>query len=88
LIAIESLFAVLDENSAVFVVVNVEANVPLDAKFVKVPAAGDEPPMTVPSIVPPLISAVVTEPKFVHVAVAAVGDPVMVGEVNDLLVKV
>jgi len=52
------------------------------------PAAADVPPIIVPSIVPPLISAVVIVPKSVQVAPAAVGEPVIVGEVRDLLVKV
>ena len=56
-------------------------------KVVNDPAAADVPPITVPSIVPPLMSAVVTVPKSVQVAPAAVGEPVMVGEVNDLFVK-
>ena len=50
------------------------------AREVTVAAAADAPPMTVPSNVPPLISAVVTVPRSVQVAPAAVGDVVIVGE--------
>tara|TARA_Y100000310_G_scaffold236066_1_gene239238 strand:- start:83 stop:481 length:399 start_codon:yes stop_codon:yes gene_type:complete len=47
------------------------------------------PPVQVtPSMNPPLISPVVTDPRSVHVAPAAVGLPVMVGEVSDLLESV
>ena len=53
---------------------------------VKVPVAAVELPMTellinTPSIVPPLISAVVTIPISVHVEPAAVGDPLIVGSI-------
>ena len=40
--------------------------------FVKDPAAADEPPITTPSIVPPLISAVVTVPRLAIVVPANV----------------
>jgi hypothetical protein len=60
----------------------------LPVMVVPVTAATDAPPMIAPSIVPPLMSIVVTAPRFDHVAVAAVGDPVMVGEVRLLPVRV
>ena len=50
------------------------------AREVTVAAAADAPPITVPSSVPPLMSAVVTVPRSVQVAPAAVGDVVIVGE--------
>ena len=50
------------------------------AKVVKAAVDLTEEPIAVPSIVPPLISAVVTDPKSVQVAPAAVGVPVIVGE--------
>ncbi len=56
---------------------------PVPVSVVNVAAEGLVPPITVPSIVPPLMSAVVTVPKSVHVAPAAVGEVVMVGEVRD-----
>lgn len=46
------------------------------------------PSMVIAPIVPPLTSMVVTVPKSVQVAPAAVGEVVMVGEVKDLLDKV
>ena len=49
--------------------------------FVKFPAAALDPPITVPSIVPPFQSPVVIAPMFDHVAPLAVGLPPIVGDV-------
>lgn len=71
--------------SAVTVKVSVAALpivvLPVDVRSVNVPAAADDPPIIVPSSVPPFISTVVTVPRSVQVAPAAVGDVVIVGEV-------
>ena len=61
------------------------ATVLLAFKVVKEPAAAEAPPMTAPSIVPPLMSPVVTEPRSVQVAPAAVGEVVMIGETKVLV---
>ena len=50
----------------------IEIVVPLAVKFVKVPAAAEAAPITAPSIEPPLMSAVVTVPKFAQVPVTVV----------------
>ena len=42
------------------------------ARAAKEPAAVEAPPITAPSIVPPLISTVVTVPRLAHVPPAAV----------------
>ena len=43
-------------------------SIPCEASIVvNAPVEADAPPIAVPSIVPPLMSAVVTVPKFAHV---------------------
>ena len=61
--------------------------VPTEVRVVNVAAAELAPPIIVPSIVPPFISAVVTVPKSVHVAPAAVGEVVITGLTSVLLDK-
>jgi hypothetical protein len=56
-------------------------------RVVNEPAAAEDPPITVPSIVPPFISIVVTVPKLAQVAPAAVGLVVMIGDTRVLLLK-
>ena len=46
------------ELSIVIAVLVALSSMPVEVNVVKVPAAADDPPITVPSIVPPLISAV------------------------------
>ena len=55
----------------------------LEVKVVKAPLDAEDAPIEVPSIVPPLMSIVVTEPRSAQVAPAAVGLVVIVGEVID-----
>ena len=61
--------------------------VPTEVSVVNVPAAEELPPIIVPSIVPPLISTVVTVPRSVHVAPTAVGEVVIIGLTSVLLDK-
>ncbi len=60
----------------------------VEVEFVKTPVLGVAPPIAVPSMVPPLISIVVTVPRLAQVAPVAVGVPVIVGDVSDLFVRV
>ena len=66
-----------------------DANItPLLVRVENVPTPAEEPPIVAPSIVPPFMSTVVTDPKLVQVALAAVGAVSIVGEVKVLFVKV
>ena len=62
-----------------------EASIVVDVeeRVVNAPVLGLDAPIVVPLIDPPLIATVVTVPKLVHVAPAAVGVPVIVGEVRE-----
>jgi hypothetical protein len=52
----------------------------VEVRVVKAPEPTEAAPIFTPSIVPPLISTVVTVPKSAQVAPAAVGEVMMVGE--------